>query len=422
MTKADAETRVKELRLPFDKLGTAFDVVKSRALFAGIFGPEQNDVRTAKHLIYDPDSAMVSLPAAVFVTDDASVDKFNQAKAYAKAGHPRTDLYQDTAWLGRTTDISLAISSEVFLQARAIAPSKGQHSFVAFGDPLTKGEDPRRFALLTDTRYESNLGYCEALRQHVAEMGFRPLPEIRPAIETIAEKYHAGADDVVLGEAFTDDAVLDRKDLNSYRIVFFGTHGVLGEKMPCLHVPALVTSLGDGQNSDGFLDAAKILKLKMDADLVVLAACDTGSATTQTGETGLSASGDAFDGFARDFIFAGARNFVVSQWEVRVQQTDELMQTMFDAKASSQADALASGAALADERPELLASLLLGRLHAGGRRRQGDAEAVALSIFCPSWPVARTARSTPSIEWTLQRTQTCASPGRVAALRALTAS
>jgi len=119
------------------------------------------------------------------------------------------------------------VAGQVFLQARAIAPSKGLHSFVAFGDPLTKGEDPRRFALLTDTRYESNLGYCEALRQHVAETGFRPLPEIRPAIETIAEKYHAGNDDVVLGEAFTDDAVLDRKDLNSYRIVFFGTHGVL---------------------------------------------------------------------------------------------------------------------------------------------------------------------------------------------------
>ena len=340
LTKADAEARVKELRLPFDKLGTTFDVGKSRALFAGIFGPEQDDVRQAKHLIYDPDSAMVSLPAAVFVTDDASVDKFNQAKAYAKAGHPRTDLYQDTAWLGRNTDISLAISSEVFLQARAIAPSKGQHNFVAFGDPLTRGEDPRRFALLTDTRYESNIQYCEALRQHVAETGFRPLPEIRPAIETIAEKYHAGNDDVVLGEDFTDDAVLNRKDLSSYRIVFFGTHGVLGEKMPCLHVPALVTSLGDGQGSDGFLDAAKILKLKMDADLVVLAACDTGSATTQTGETGLSASGDAFDGFARDFIFAGARNFIVSQWEVRVQQTDQLMQAMFDAKAATQADAL----------------------------------------------------------------------------------
>jgi CHAT domain-containing protein len=340
LTKAEAESRVKDLRKPFDKLGAAFDVGQSRALFVSIFGPEQDDVRKAKHLIYDPDSAMVSLPAAVFVTDDASADKFAQAKVFARAGHPRTDLYQDTAWLGRNTDISLAISSEVFLQARAIAPSKGQHGFVAFGDPLTKGQDPRRFALLTDTRYESNLGYCEALRQHVAATGFRPLPEIRPAIETIAGNYHASAGDVVLGEDFTDDAVLERKDLNSYKVVFFGTHGVLGEKMPCLHVPALVTSLGPGQGSDGFLDAAKILKLKMDADLVVLAACDTGSATSQTGETGLSASGDAFDGFARDFIFAGARNFVVSQWEVRVQQTDELMQRMFAANASSQADAL----------------------------------------------------------------------------------
>jgi CHAT domain-containing protein len=340
LTKADAEARVKDLRKPFDKLGTSFDVGKSHELFASIFGPIQDDVRNAKHLIYDPDSAMVSLPAAVFVTDDASATKFNQAKDYARAGHPRTDLYADTAWLGRNTDISMAISSEVFLQARAIAPSKGQRGFVAFGDPVTKGADPRRFSLLTDPRYETNQTYCEALRQHVASTGFRPLPEIRPAISAIALKYRAGSGDVVLGQEFTDDSVLSRQNLNAYRIVFFGTHGVLGEKMPCLHVPALVTSLGSGKDSDGFLDAAKILKLTMDADLVVLAACDTGSATTQTGETGLSASGDAFDGFARDFIFAGARNFVVSQWEVRVQQTDQLMQAMFNANATTQSDAL----------------------------------------------------------------------------------
>jgi CHAT domain-containing protein len=82
------------------------------------------------------------------------------------------------------------------------------------------------------------------------------------------------------------------------------------------------------------------VKLTMDADLLVLAACDTGSAPTKTGETGLAASGDAFDGFARDFIYAGARTLVVSQWEVPAKQTAALMTRMFDAGAASQAGAL----------------------------------------------------------------------------------
>ena len=341
LKKADAEAVVNTLRKPFDSPGSDFDVAQSHALFAQLFGPVQQQVRGARHLIYDPDSAMVSLPAAVFVTDDASAVKFAAARQAAKQSrNPRADLYRDIAWLARTTDISLSISSEMFLQSRAIAPSKGARAFVAFGNPVSKGPDPRRFALLTDPKTVSDPGRCEALRALVAEQGFRPLPEIEPAIAAIGRKYNAGPSDIVLGQAFSDDAIAARADLAQYRVVFFGTHGVLPGKMPCLPMPALVTSLGHSASSTGFLDAAKIVKLTLDADLVVLAACDTGSATTQAGETGLSASGDAFDGFVRDFIFAGARTLVVSQWEVRVQQTAALMDGMFAANAGSEAGAL----------------------------------------------------------------------------------
>jgi CHAT domain-containing protein len=341
LTKTEAEAKVKELRLPFDRLGLGlhFDPVKSHAFFVKLFGPVTADVTSAQHLIYDPDSGAVSLPAALLVTDQASVDKFNAAVAYAKEGHPRTDIYKDVAWLGRNTDISLAISSEVFLQSRAIAPSKGQRGFVGFGDPVTLGNDPRRYSLLVEQRSGANYDYCEAVREK-AEQVLRPLPEIRPAIISIAQKYDAGPNDLVLGQAFTDDAVLARQDLNTYRVVFFGTHGELPSKMPCLPRPTLITSLGSASSSDAFLDAAKIVKLTMDADLVVLAACDTGSATAPTGETPLSESGDAFDSFVRDFIFAGARNLVVSQWEVSAGRTATLMEKLFDANNSGQADAL----------------------------------------------------------------------------------
>jgi CHAT domain-containing protein len=341
MTKNEAEAKVKELRIPFDKIGSGvhFDPGKSHAFYLKMFGPVADAVKAAHHLIYDPDSAAVSLPAALLVTDDASADKFHEAIEYAKQGHPRTDIYRDTGWLGRNTDISLAISSEVFLQSRAIAPSKGQRGFVAFGDPVTQGKDPKRYSLLLEQRTGANLNYCEAVREK-AEQVLRPLPEIRPAILSIAREYGADPGDIVLGPAFTDDAVLARKDLNAYRVVFFGTHGELPSKMPCLPRPTLITSLGPAKTSDAFLDAAKIVKLTMDADLVVLAACDTGSATAPTGETPLSESGDAFDSFARDFIFAGARNLVVSQWEVSAARTATLMEKMFEADNASQSDAL----------------------------------------------------------------------------------
>ena len=116
--------------------------------------------------------------------------------------------------------MSLAISSEVFLQSRAIAPSKGQRGFVGFGDPSNAGEDFAALRTSARAALGTNSAYCEAVRRQAeAFMERHPLGEIRPAIETIAREYGATPGDVVLGNAFTDDTVEARTDMNQYRIV-----------------------------------------------------------------------------------------------------------------------------------------------------------------------------------------------------------
>jgi CHAT domain-containing protein len=156
----------------------------------------------------------------------------------------------------------------------------------------------------------------------------------------VGDAYDAGPGDIVLGQAFTDIAVMSRKDLNAFRIVFFGTHGVLPANHRCLPEAVLVTSLGPGP-SDGFLDESEILKLNMDSDLVVLAACDTGgSGSSESDRTGLSGSGEELSGLARDFIYAGARTLLVSQWQVEATATSSLMTRLFRSGPVSQSDAL----------------------------------------------------------------------------------
>jgi CHAT domain-containing protein len=125
---------------------------------------------------------------------------------------------------------------------------------------------------------------------------------------------------VVTGAAFNDAALLSGSDsLDQYRVLHFATHGLVTAPRPdCPARPALVTSFArDG--SDGLLSFREIFDLKLDADVVILSACDTaGSATAAVSrEAGIATGGNyALDGLVRAFVGAGARSVVASHWPV----------------------------------------------------------------------------------------------------------
>ena len=96
----------------------------------------------------------------------------------------------------------------------------------------------------------------------------------------------------------------------------------------------VVQGVAGDVGGDGLLDEKKIPQLNLDADMVVLSACDTGSHGDNSG-------GEALGGLVSTFVQAGARNVVVSNWEVDTRASMRLMQEMFARKSASQADALA---------------------------------------------------------------------------------
>ena len=93
---------------------------------------------------------------------------------------------------------------------------------------------------------------------------------------------------------------------------------------------ALLTSaVSDGAGL--FLDSAQVLDLELDADLVVLSACDTGNPQpVAPGESGLASGGDALSGLARSFFYAGARSVMVSHWVLPDEDTVALMTAFFE--------------------------------------------------------------------------------------------
>jgi CHAT domain-containing protein len=124
---------------------------------------------------------------------------------------------------------------------------------------------------------------------------------------------------IVTRDAFTDTGIEARNDLNDFRIIHFATHGVVTARAPkCAAQPALLTSFG-GEGSDGLLTFREIFDLHLDADIVILSACDTAgkASAAATQQAGLATGGDvALDGLVRAFVGAGSRLIIASHWPV----------------------------------------------------------------------------------------------------------
>ncbi|MBI3330438.1 MAG: CHAT domain-containing protein, partial [Nitrospinae bacterium] len=124
-------------------------------------------------------------------------------------------------------------------------------------------------------------------------------------------------------------------DLSQYRILHFASHAVLGDEVRWGTQPALVLSQDSGEeNNDGLLQFADILDLKLNAELVVLSACDTALGKLREGE--------GIVGLTRAFLYAGTSAVVVSLWKVEDQSTSLLMERFYQRlkQGESKAEAL----------------------------------------------------------------------------------
>jgi CHAT domain-containing protein len=278
-----------------------FDLERARAMYLTLFGPIDAEVRGLKHLIFEPDGPMLQLPPYLLPATQASVDAY-KARA-ARADADRFD-FTGVDWLGRGREMSISVSPKSFLDMRAIAPSHARQAYLGLGENAVALTRPL-------TAVADECDWPIAMWQAPISAG-----ELR-----VAEAQFGDAQsDLVTGAAFNDAALLQRSDsLDQYRVLHFATHGLVTAPRPdCPARPALITSFApDG--SDGLLSFREIFDLKLDADLVILSACDTaGSATAAVSlEAGIATGGNyALDGLVRAFVGAGARSVIASHWPV----------------------------------------------------------------------------------------------------------
>jgi CHAT domain-containing protein len=155
-----------------------------------------------------------------------------------------------------------------------------------------------------------------------------PLPETADELRAVAQELGAAPEDINLGEAATVANVKHTR-LDDYRVVYFATHALVAgdvEKFAKVKAePALALSIPDKptEEDDGLLRASDVAMLEMNADFVVLSACETAA--------GDKPGAEALSGLARAFFYAGARSLIVSNWNVDSESTVALMTGLFDA-------------------------------------------------------------------------------------------
>ena len=265
-----------------------FPMPLATELFRRVLAPAMPELAGTSHLVVVADGPLQSLPLGMLLTESAT----------------GTD-YAAAPWLARKYSISF-LPSEASLKAlrRTTKTSQAPLPFAGFGDPLFSGSvssGGQRMADYFDVAGKGNVRSVANLAQ---------LPESADEIITLARAMGADEKSIFLRERATERHARSL-ELARYRVIAFATHGLLaGELSPGAEPALALTPPAQATDEDdGLLTSSEIAAIRLDADWVILSACNTAAPDGTPGAEGLS-------GLAKSFLYAGSRSLLVSHWPV----------------------------------------------------------------------------------------------------------
>jgi len=290
-----------------------FDIARSHQLYKLLLERFAPLLTGKRHLLLVPTGPLSSLPFQVLVA------------APPQPGQTGAAALRSADWLIRRHAMSVLPSVQSLSALRKLAAAgTAVKPFFGMGDPIFGGPDAtdpqkrgaKRVAVQPAALYRNGLADIRALRELV------PLPETAAELQAVARTLRAPSDAISLREAATESRV-KAAALGDYRVVHFATHGLVAGDLDGVNEPALALTppAVATEADDGLLTASEIATLKLDADWVVLSACNTAA--------GDKVGADALSGLARAFFFAGARALLVSHWSVYSQAAVQITTRTF---------------------------------------------------------------------------------------------
>jgi CHAT domain-containing protein len=191
---------------------------------------------------------------------------------------------------------------------------QAEKPMIGFGDPVfstdrERAAPSRRDRTASKTRAYSDFWQGAGIDRAMLALALVRLADTAEELKAVAQKLGAASSDLFLRQA-ASEATVKSASLNEYRVIYFATHGLVAGDVKGLGEPSLVLTLPQRvtEKDDGLLTASEIAALKLNADWVVLSACNT--------IAGEKPGAEALSGLARAFFYAGARALLVSHWAV----------------------------------------------------------------------------------------------------------
>ena len=306
-----------------------FDLAAAHELYVALFGPVEALIKDKPQLLIVPSGPLTALPFHLLVTDKPAI-------AVPQMQINDMAAYRDAAWLVKRHAVTV-LPSVASLKALRVFARKGQGTkpMIGFGDPVFAPE-PNRLASAAATAkiaartraYSDYWRGASVDRARLAE-ALSPLPDSAEELKAVAAKLGASSSDIHLGRNATE-ANVKRLPLADYRVVYFATHGLVAGDVEGLGEPSLALTLPNepSELDDGLLTASEVAQLKLNADWVVLSACNTAA--------GEKLGAEALSGLARAFFYAGARALLVSHWRIDSKAATRLTTSTFDIMKSNQ--------------------------------------------------------------------------------------
>jgi CHAT domain-containing protein len=312
-----------------------FDVATAYELYELLLKPIEASWQGSKSLIVVANGALGELPLGLLPTAPSQVDIGAQ---------PLFAGYRNVPWLARTHAVTMVPSAAALVTLRHLPTSSAERDkLIGFGDPYFNAEEaaeaeaelnaPVQVAASDTLDPSAVMTRAIPLKLRAAphteevdkaDLALLPrLPDTRLELTAMAMALDVDpAKTLYLGKEANEQNV-ETKDLSRYQIVAFATHGLVPGDVDGLTQPALALTAPDiaGVNGDGLLTIEKILALKLNADWVVLSACNTAA--------GAGAGAEAASGLGRAFFYAGSRAILVTNWSVHSASARELVSDLF---------------------------------------------------------------------------------------------
>jgi CHAT domain-containing protein len=342
-TALQLEAKVRTLRQALEPQVTMvseippFDLTLAYELYTLLLKPIEAAWQPAKSLIVVTNGALGELPLSLLPTAPSQIDV---------TAKPLFAGYRDVPWLARGHAVTVVPSASALVTLRRLPPgSPSRDKLIGFGDPYfnaqeateAEGQQPAESAQVASAS-EGDTSAATVTRgvplklrasphtedADTAELAMLPrLPDTRLELMSVANALGVDpAKTLYLGKDANEQNV-ETLDLSHYRIVAFATHGLVPGDIDGLTQPALALTAPDiaGVKGDGLLTMEKILALKLDADWVVLSACNTAA--------GAGAGAEAASGLGSAFFYAGTRALLVTNWSVQSTSARELITDIF---------------------------------------------------------------------------------------------